>query len=195
VCDPNQAGEGAQKCGTSNVVNGTPCPVPDKCVVQPACTGGSCVGTPKACTASGSCRVAECNPSTGECEETVAPVGTACQTVGSCTQAPACDAAGNCVGTALPDGSPCEREGCATVAVCANQACVCATGADLSAAPVDAGAVVAETDASMPADPPTAGGCSMNGVPSRQSVPMWLALFLLLLPRARSRRRGSHARA
>jgi MYXO-CTERM domain-containing protein len=187
LCDPTKPGSGAEKCGAQNVVNGTACDLADKCLQSPACSGGTCVGTPKACDPSLACHVAMCNSTTGDCDEAVAPLGTACGTPSSCKQNATCDANGNCGGDPVPDGSPCQMLDCATTAACVSGACVCLMSAStdgLGNGDTDGG--VSGDDAgdttSMPTSP---GGCSVGGTPRSEIF----AMLFVALAFARRRRR------
>ena len=145
-------------CTASNRANGTACNLADKCLVGPACSGGACTGTKKACMPSGACRVSECNSTSGDCEETVAPAGTSCNVDGACTQNATCDANGNCNGDPVPDGNPCDRDGC-TTATCVTGACSCVTAPDGGASPApDGGNTSAHASkgcSAAPGSPPT----------------------------------------
>jgi len=73
----------------------------DPCTEGDRCEAGVCVpGSPKACSASASCRVASCDPETGACVEALAPDGTLCSDGDGCTTGEACQE-GRCV-----DGAP-----------------------------------------------------------------------------------------
>ena len=132
ACDPT-APVGTD-CTVANKTNGTPCSLADKCLVGPVCSGGVCTGTRTTCTPSGACRAAECNASTGSCEESVAAKGTTCSAAGSCTQNGVCDENGSCVGDPVPDGTPCDKAGCALgVATCGGGQCGCLDAPDFGA--------------------------------------------------------------
>jgi len=189
VCDPTAAI--GTPCGSTNKMNGLSCTVADKCQLSPACSGGACIGSPKACSPSGACRVAECNGTTGDCEETVAPVGTPCAMPGACTQNAVCDATGNCGGDPVPDGSPCEHQDCVTAA-CVTEQCVCLASPDFGADPqpglpgqdADLGAGTAADE----------GGCSISSTRQTASLAGSLGLMLLFLLTRLARRRLGAAR-
>ncbi len=127
-------------CTTENIANGTACTPADKCLLDTTCSAGDCIGTPKTCTPSGQCRIASCNSSSGDCEETNASPGTACTSGNPCSQNEVCNAVGECVGSLLSDGTPCSLADCTAAATCQSGACTCpsapdaGTGADLSVA-------------------------------------------------------------
>ena len=133
VCDPTQM-VGAP-CATSNTMNGTSCTLADKCVLTTACSGGDCVGTKKVCDAPAPCHATTCNSTTGECDDSFLPAGTACFQNGACRQNAACDANGNCVGDSVPDGTPCSKGGCQGAAACVSSSCICLNRADLGGDP------------------------------------------------------------
>ncbi|MEO6952591.1 MAG: MYXO-CTERM sorting domain-containing protein [Polyangia bacterium] len=156
ACDA-KAAVGAP-CTTSNKPNGTACNLADKCLIGPACSGGACTGTKKACAPSGACRISECNSTSGDCEETVAPAGTSCSVPGACTQNATCDSNGNCNGDPVPDGAPCDDDACAT-ATCVSGACSCVTSPDFGATPIDGGGETKPKDSKgCSAAPGSAGG-------------------------------------
>jgi MYXO-CTERM domain-containing protein len=175
ICDP--AISSGDNCSTTNKLNGTACSVTDKCVLAPACNGGTCVGTPKACPPSGECHVAMCNPTTGDCDDAIAPVGTACTSSVACVQNAQCDATGNCVGTAVPDGTPCEGTNCSASAACISGACTCVEGSGDGPAPTD------QPDMSRGGG--SGAGCAMGG---HQASPSLFALLALVALIARRRR-------
>jgi MYXO-CTERM domain-containing protein len=184
LCDPNKAGTGTQKCAGENVANGTLCALADKCQLEAACNGGTCVGTPKDCSTTTPCRVASCNSSTGACEEDVAPVGTSCNTPTGCTQNAACDATGNCVGTTVPDGTPCDAAGCTTSAACVTGTCTCLDRPDFGGDPLPADPADGP-DASV-TETPSGHGCAMGGATRAPSA--LFVVFALILVVARRRR-------
>jgi hypothetical protein len=177
VCKVGQCNIATGDCAAVNQPNGTTCAAADRCIAQPACNGGTCTGTRTECTPSGACRVADCNATTGGCEETVAPVGTSCSMDGSCIQNPSCDATGNCVGSPVADGSPCDNEKCTQSAACAAGVCVCLENPDFGSGPVaNPPADMAETPPEDPQAP--SGGCSMTGTPNGVWG-FWLVIGLL----------------
>jgi hypothetical protein len=174
LCDPSLSAP--NNCATTNKLNGLACNLADKCQQAPACNGGACVGTPKTCSTSTPCHVAACNPSTGGCDEAVAPVGTPCVTADSCRQSAVCDATGACKGDApLPDGTPCEQAGCTGNAACVTGACTCVGSADNGSAPQP----LLSTDAGLKPDPAPHSGCAF--VRPRGDTPAAVGLFCLLL--------------
>jgi hypothetical protein len=175
ICDPTQPVGAA--CATANKMNGLACTVADKCQTSTTCSGGQCIGTSKTCTPSAPCSIAVCNPATGDCEESQAPVGAACQAQNDCTQDGTCDATGACVGNPLPDGSPCDKVGCSISAACVSGACACS---DLASSDAGVG----------PAPKPGGHGCSM----SPHAQPVLTVPFALLLVWLASRRRRLAAR-
>jgi hypothetical protein len=123
ICDA--AAPSGAPCTTANKMNGLGCALADKCMTAPACNGGACIGTPKICDPSAECRIAMCNSATGDCDETVAAVGTACTPSTACVQGAHCDATGACVGDTVPDGTPCVVDGCGGAGSCLTGTCTC----------------------------------------------------------------------
>lgn len=148
ICD---ASTGA--CGGLNATNGVSCAAADKCVTAPTCQGGSCIGEPKTCTPKGECGVSMCNPSTGDCDEGVAPVGTACTAADQCRAPGSCDATGACVADPIQDGTPCVGTACPTSGVCVTGACICVEHSM---------SVPDPTPADQPTTKPAEKGCSMS---------------------------------
>jgi hypothetical protein len=172
VCKVGQCNIATGNCAAVNQANGTTCTLSDKCIPQPSCNGGQCVGIRTQCEVSGACRVAECNGTTGECEETVAPVGTSCATQGSCAMNAACDATGNCVGSPVADGSPCDNASC-IVAACAGGQCRCLASPDF-------GSPGTETVNDMSVtvvDEGSGSGCSFA---ARHSSPAWPTTLVMM---------------
>ena len=163
-------------CASSNQTNGTACAVGDKCVVAPACSGGKCTGTRTTCTPSGACRIAECNPGSGTCEETVAPQGTTCSLEGACTQNATCDGNGNCNGDPVPDGTPCTRSGCENaVATCGGGQCTCLASPDFGTPGIDGHAGTASGK----------HGCELTTHDTSAGAPWLLLVGLLVVLRRR----------
>jgi hypothetical protein len=179
LCDPLAIDPG-KNCTPVNVANGTPCAAADKCLLQTACSGGVCLGTPKVCESSDPCRAAACDPATGACVEHQVPAGTACSMVdpGACAATSTCDAEGRCVPSSVPDGTPCTVEDCVAAAVCVTGACVCGgsvdlgTGADLG----EGGAAGGE-------------GCAMAAAPLARTAPLVLLFLMAAVARVARRRR------
>jgi hypothetical protein len=160
-------------CATVNKMNGLTCNLADKCLEAPACSGGSCIGTPKECPPSGECRIAMCNSSTGGCEESTSPVGTACVPDKQCVQNAQCDATGACVGSGVPDGTPCLEDGCMGTSACVTGECICIETPDMG----ELQPIVPGAEPDMSVDGDGGEGCSMGGRPA--SSPWWLALCLV----------------
>jgi hypothetical protein len=174
VCDASNG-----MCSGLNVANGVSCATSDKCLAAPTCQAGSCVGEPKTCAPKGECGVAMCNPSTGDCDDSVAPVGTPCAGTDQCSPLGACDVAGNCVASTAQDGTPCSSDDCPTSGACVTGACLCITHSDPS-------------DNPGPADQPATPdehGCSIGAT---SATAPWLGFLLLVL--ALGLRRVAYAR-
>jgi hypothetical protein len=119
-----------------------------------------------------------CNGSTGDCDETVAPVGTPCEMAGSCTQNAVCDATGNCGGDPVPDGSPCEKDGCSPAATCVSGQCLCLGTPDLGDDPQP---ILSPDDVDMAAPGNVAArGCAISGSASSGATSALPGLLLLM---------------
>ncbi|MEO6952593.1 MAG: hypothetical protein ABI321_12320 [Polyangia bacterium] len=173
VCDPSAPAGTA--CTSTNTTNGTICSLADKCLVGPACSGGVCTGTRTTCTPSGACRTAECNPSSGSCEETVAQKGTTCSPNSACTQNGTCDENGTCVGDPVPDGTPCNKTGCSLgVATCGGGQCTCLDAPDFGAAPTGSSSGGGKS------------GCDYTGGAGSPGFFVALLMMLMILRRRRA---------
>jgi hypothetical protein len=175
ICDPTLPP--ATDCTTNNQTNGTACTLTDRCQLQVACSGGLCIGTPKVCTASGPCNLSTCNSATGNCDSSLAPVGTACTVDGSCLQNATCDANGKCNGDPVPDGTPCDDSSCTSASACVSGACTCIEAPDFGGglAPIIPGDV--DMSATVPAH--HSKGCTVAAGDPPVRAPG--ALFVLVL--------------
>lgn len=99
-----------QKCVTTPSPSGQYCDDGLYCTTNDQCDGsGSCVGTPRVCTPTGSsCSTNACDETYGGCKLTYRPLGTTCNDGSTCTTGDKCDSYGDCLGTALPAGSACD---------------------------------------------------------------------------------------
>lgn len=79
-------------CSNPALANGSACNDGNACTQSDSCQGGSCVGaSPVACGAGDDCHNApSCNASTGKCEASAKPNGTACSDGNACTQTDSC---------------------------------------------------------------------------------------------------------
>lgn len=101
--------------------DGNPCTTNDVCQAD-----GSCAGTTVTCTANEPrCQTAACNPSTGQCETTNLPLGTACADDDRCDGDEACDGNGACA-AGTPVQCPQPRDPCQS-AVCDPSTGTCTT--------------------------------------------------------------------
>ncbi len=151
-----------------------------------ACSGGLCIGTPKVCTASGPCNVSTCNSATGNCDNSLAPVGTACTVDGSCLQNATCDANGKCNGDSVPDGTPCDDSSCTSASACVSGACTCIEAPDFGGglAPIIPG----DVDMSTTAPAHHSKGCTVAaGDPPARAPGALFVLVLVLAILARRR--------
>jgi hypothetical protein len=127
ACDP-----GTGKCvGTPDPdKEDAPCLLTgDLCKVNKTCSNGVCGGgVPMDCSALDvGCEVGLCNPATGICGPTPAPVGTVCSEGVSECQVGACDDKGGCVPSAAQDGIACnDHNACTKADTC--KAGVCSGG-------------------------------------------------------------------
>jgi hypothetical protein len=98
--------------GNACVLTGNPCDV------NKACLGGQCVGgVAKDCSSLDvACALGSCDPTSGMCLQTAAPVGTTCSDGVEACQTGACDGSGKCVATVAPDGSTCNDHNACTQA-------------------------------------------------------------------------------
>ncbi|WP_438018328.1 hypothetical protein WMF18_04270 [Sorangium sp. So ce315] len=99
---------GAPRCGMVPRENGSPCSTEDRCVLNPACLDGACVGTQRDCfffQVPDSCHVGACNPATGACEAVPGNDGAPCADSGDlCMVGKACQG-GRCEGGVPKDCS------------------------------------------------------------------------------------------
>lgn len=190
VCDTAAPGSGTEKCRQQRQLNGTACSTANKCLLNGVCVTGKCTGDIKACSTTTPCRVAECDPATGECVEKPAEVGTPCADDNACVQNVACNAAGNCEGTTLPDTTPCSSSACGASGVCMAGECTCASGADLAtgggAADLAGGATADLSNTNEGGK--DAGGCSVTDAASASA--WWNGVVLLFGLTMARRRRG-----
>jgi len=106
------------ECAIVPAAAGTPCDDGDLCTLLDTCDGaGECVpGGDTACFQTDPCIINVCNPDTGDCEPTDAPLGTPCDDGDPCTRDDFCDGAGVCIpGTPVecpPSDVPCFRSVC-----------------------------------------------------------------------------------
>lgn len=127
ACDPATG-----KCeGTPDPTkDNTPCVLTgDFCSVNRTCAAGQCVGgAPKDCSALDvGCELGVCDPASGLCGATPAPVGTACTDAIPECHVGACDVKGTCLPSSSPDGSSCnDYNACTKADKC--MASVCAAG-------------------------------------------------------------------
>jgi hypothetical protein len=96
-CDPTTG-----QCSTQPAPNGTACSDNNACTRADSCQNGRCVGSdPVVCSASDQCRAAgTCDPSTGTCNSSPSPDGTACTVGGQCGEngcTPGVCMTGNCI--------------------------------------------------------------------------------------------------
>jgi hypothetical protein len=169
ICDPQLPT--ATNCTTMNVANDTPCTLADMCQLMTACVGGACVGTPKICAPSAPCRTAACNPTTGDCDEQLSPLGSSCEGTIACLQHASCDASGTCQGDFVADGSPCDNPSCSVAATCVTGECKC-FGENGGAS------VGASDDAGVTSSDSGKHGCAV-AVGGAAGSPVLLALVLL----------------
>jgi hypothetical protein len=185
ICDPSLPA--SSDCTTQNQVNGTACTLTDLCQLQVACSGGTCIGTPKVCPSLGTCHIDACNSATGNCDDTLAAAGTSCATSGSCIQNATCDANGNCNGDSVPDGTACEKSNCSEAAECVSGMCTCVDTPDLSGGI----APVIQTDGGVTTQRAVKGkGCEMSPHGDPRSI---VGVLLCLLAYFSSRRRRVRA--
>ena len=86
-------------CSNPAAPDETPCDDGSACTPTDRCIAGACVGSnPVVCPPLDACHPAECNPSTGQCANSVAPNGTPCNDSDPCTQTDTC-VGGACVGS------------------------------------------------------------------------------------------------
>ncbi|EYF01281.1 hypothetical protein [Chondromyces apiculatus] len=119
VCD-----EDTETCGLALQDDGSACVSEDLCEVNATCTAGVCAGAPRNCSffpLPDSCKVAACNPATGDCEGFPGNEGAACSDSGDlCRTGKTCQA-GFCAGGTAKD--------CSHLSVgCANGYCDPGTG-------------------------------------------------------------------
>lgn len=96
--------------------DGTSCS--NACLLEGACMGGACVGTPRSCDDGNACTTDACNVALG-CQH----VETQCESDNPCFAA-RCDAETGCSVTPVEDGVRCGENDCQTAQVCMAGACV-----------------------------------------------------------------------
>jgi len=99
----------------------------DLCNIKRTCQNGQCSGgEPKDCSAlTAGCQLGVCDPASGLCGQTPAPVGTACsEGIAECSVG-TCNAKGVCDPMSAPDGGGCnDYNACTTADKCASGICV-----------------------------------------------------------------------
>ncbi|AKT37710.1 hypothetical protein [Chondromyces crocatus] len=149
-CQSAICSEGDQACTLTPKDDGTSCVSDSLCDIVAECQEGTCVGTPRDCfffPVQDSCKVAACNPATGNCEAVAGNEGAACSDSGDlcrsgkscqgglclggtpkvcnhlsagCTNGYCDPGTGNCATRAVQPGDPCDQATTAcTLGVCA----------------------------------------------------------------------------
>ena len=182
VCD---AATGA--CVGAPKINGTACSAGGLCSVTAVCAFGNCELEPMACpAASSACKIAACDPGTGQCIEDERLSSSPCDPGNSCIRQATCDEAGMCLGSPAPNGEPCTTAAGA-IGQCLAATCVALEGTSF----VDAGAGgpgVGAGDGGPGGD--GGGGCSCRLGGGNRPGPGWPSVLVLLavgLLRARRR--------
>ena len=124
--------------GCAAAADGTSCDDENPCTSDDACHSGRCVGVvPEECPTPGQCQVGVCAPTTGACDVTFEPFGTACDDGNGCTDNDFCG-----VSVCLPgpphscdDFDPCTTDACVAGA-CVHGAVQCPPPSDVCVAPV-----------------------------------------------------------
>jgi len=124
--------------GCAAAADGTSCDDENPCTSDDACHSGRCVGVvPEECPTPGQCQVGVCDPTTGACDVTFEPFGTACDDGNGCTDNDFCG-----VSVCLPgpphscdDFDPCTTDACVAGA-CGHGAVQCPPPSDVCVAPV-----------------------------------------------------------
>lgn len=147
VCNP-----GTGMCEASPRPDGTSCTDMDACTLGDVCMAGTCTATSTVdCTgAEDACNTAASNTSTGQCDLSPRPDGTACSDMDACTLGDAC-VAGTCTSTGTADCTGAADD-------CNAAACNSATGAcDLTPRPD--GTVCSDANACTSEDACDSGVC------------------------------------
>ena len=124
--------------GCAAAADGTSCDDENPCTSDDACHSGRCVGVvPEECPTPGQCQVGVCDPTTGACDVTFEPFGTACDDGNGCTDNDFCG-----VSVCLPgpphscdDFDPCTTDACVAGAW-GHGAVQCPPPSDVCVAPV-----------------------------------------------------------
>ncbi len=198
-------------CVVINKPNGTACGGGGKCAMGATCMQGVCELPKTTCPVpSNPCRVASCDPATGQCAESRRPVGTACSTKDACEADPVCDSSGMCAGARAAIGTPC-TDSLGLLGKCATASCTADPNVSLPGMPrrgaetpvepdptltpggsrgVGGPAASAEGAGEKPKDSGGSNGCAMApGQRGARPAGLALALFTLGLVWARRRRR------
>lgn len=100
-CDIVLCSEAGDSCALAPKADGAVCTAADLCQLNATCQAGQCVGVPKDCffaPVPDSCKVAQCNPATGQCEPMPGNEGAACTDSGDmCMTGKTCQG-GFCLG-------------------------------------------------------------------------------------------------
>lgn len=147
VCD-----EVADACAVVPLADGVSCTPDDLCLMQPVCSSGLCVGTPRICDQPGplTCLAPVCDPTTGLCAPEPAQEGLpcippnnlciidaicvmgscqgstpmTCPDPGPCQTATCLPSTGGCMTSTLPDGTSCDDlDACTTNESCTQGSC------------------------------------------------------------------------
>jgi len=107
----------SEDCETRPRSAGTVCNDSSLCTESDICDGaGGCRGTPVDCSAMATdCLGSACDPTTGRCTSSPAPLGTRCDDSDLCTNSDQCDGAGGCFGSPLDCSS---LDSACTLGVC-----------------------------------------------------------------------------
>ena len=142
------------ECVGAPKLNGTSCSAGGQCTGAAACAFGVCELAPTTCPpSSAACKVAACDPGSGQCLENNRPAGAICDPKNSCMTDATCDDQGTCIGTPAANGQPC-TDALGRIGACVASQCVVEIKPDAGppAAPDAQADAPPAADAGAPAD-------------------------------------------
>ncbi len=110
-CTTGVCNENTDACVAQPKPNNSPCDDGLFCTVNDSCTGGSCAGSPRDCSAqNGQCTTGVCDETSDACVGQAKPINTPCDDGLFCTQNDKCNATGSCILSTPRDCSSLDTE-------------------------------------------------------------------------------------